>query len=105
MTASWYSPASPPWNIPGPSVVPYQQVTLTQKDIDRVMALVEEIGLPAMTDERDDTQMNNVADAATYVVTYFDEGGRAQVLGVRAGLGSRAREAPRLRQPRSWTPC
>jgi hypothetical protein len=57
---------------PGPLVIPYQQVSLSQEDVDRVIALIEEIGLPEMTDERDDSQMNNVADAATYVVSYFD---------------------------------
>jgi hypothetical protein len=60
---------------PGPLVVPYQQVSLSQEDVDRVLSLVQEIGLPEMTDERDDSQMNFVADAATYVVSYFDEDG------------------------------
>ena len=82
---------------PGPLVVPYQHVSLSQEDIDRVLALVEEIGLPAMTEERDDTQMNNVADAATYVVTYFDEDGEHKysvyALGLEAEQGSAATQA------------
>ena len=60
---------------PGPLVVPYQQVQLTEADVDRVLALINEIGLPEMTDERDDSQMAHVADAATYVITYWDEQG------------------------------
>ena len=82
---------------PGPLVVPYQQVTLSQEDVDRVLALVEEIGLPGMTDERDDTQMNFVADAATYVVTYFDEDGEHKysvyALGLETEPGSEATQA------------
>ena len=82
---------------PGPLVVPYQQVTLSQEDVDRVLALVEEIGLPAMTDERDDSQMNYVADAATYVVTYFDEDGEHKysvyALGLETEPGSEATQA------------
>jgi hypothetical protein len=60
---------------PGPLVVPYQQVQLTKADMDRVLGLVDEIGLPDMVDERDDTQAQYIADASTYVITYWDDAG------------------------------
>lgn len=82
---------------PGPLVVPYQQVSLSEEDVDRVLNLVEEIGLPEMTDERDETQINFVADAATYVVTYFDEAGEHKysvyALGMENEPGSEATQA------------
>ncbi len=78
---------------PGPMVVPYQSVTLTEEQVDQVLAQVEEIGLPGMLEEADDSQMSHIADASTYVVTYFDpEGEGAQVLGLRAGHRVRGRE-------------
>lgn len=60
---------------PGPLVVPYQQVTLSEDDVSRVREQIEAIGLPTMTDERDDSQASHVADAATYVITYYDDQG------------------------------
>jgi hypothetical protein len=60
---------------PGPLVVPYQQVQLIEADVDRVLALINEIGLPDMVDEKDDTQAAYIADASTYVITYWDEEG------------------------------
>ncbi len=60
---------------PGPLVVPYQQRQLSEADVDRVLALIEEIGLPEMVDETDDTQAAFVADAPTYVITYWDGAG------------------------------
>jgi hypothetical protein len=60
---------------PGPLVVPYQQVQLGEADVDRVLALINEIGLPEMIDERDDSQASFVADASTYGITYWDGDG------------------------------
>jgi len=61
---------------PGPLVVPYQQVQLSEPDMDRVLALINEMGLPDMVDERDDSRANFVADASTTVITYWDEEGQ-----------------------------
>jgi hypothetical protein len=60
---------------PGPMVVPYQQVQLSEADVDRVLALMNEMGLPDMVDEKDDSQAAFVADASTYVITYWDDEG------------------------------
>lgn len=60
---------------PGPLVVPYLQVQLNDGDVDRVLALITEMGLPDMVDEKDDSQASFVADAPTYVITYWDDEG------------------------------
>ncbi len=71
-----------------------------------MLAQIEEIGLPEMTDERDDTQMNNVADASTYVVTFFDAEGQEHKYSVYAlGLEAGSLGAMQPRPPPSWTPC
>ncbi|MEX2252207.1 MAG: hypothetical protein WD895_09070 [Acidimicrobiia bacterium] len=79
---------------PGPLVVPYQQVQLSEADVDRVLALINEMGLADMVDERDDSQTNFVADAPTYVITYWDEEGEHKYsvygLGIDSDSGNEA---------------
>ena len=60
---------------PGPLLPNYLVVTITDEQMTSVLELVEEIGLPDMVDERDDTNTHNVADATTEVVIYWDEAG------------------------------
>jgi len=79
---------------PGPMVVPYQQAQLSEADVDRVLALIDEMGLPDMVDEKDDTQAAHVADAATYVITYWDDAGQHKysiyALGIDSAAGNEA---------------
>lgn len=60
---------------PGPLVPDYRVTTLTDEDMDRVLAFVDEIGLPDFEERLDDTQASMVADATTEVITYWDENG------------------------------
>ena len=60
---------------PGPLVPPYMSRVMDAEEMDEVMALVEEIGLPDIDDETDDSAMSVVADAATEVVRYWDDSG------------------------------
>lgn len=60
---------------PGPLLPNYQVVTITDDQMASVLSLVQEIGLPDMADEKDDTNAQTVADATTEVVTYWDEAG------------------------------
>lgn len=60
---------------PGPLLPNYQVTRLTEERVDELLALIEEIGLPEMDSERDDSAMSNVADGTTEVVTFWDENG------------------------------
>lgn len=79
---------------PGPLVVPYQQVQLSDADVNRVLALINEMGLPDMVDERDDSHASFIADAPTYVITYWDDEGEHKysvyALGIDSGSGNEA---------------
>jgi hypothetical protein len=56
---------------PGPLVVPFQKVQLTQDQMARVMAAIDDAGLPGIRSE-DLRAADNVADAQDTVFTYFD---------------------------------
>jgi hypothetical protein len=62
---------------PGPILPNLQVAQLSNDEMAPVTALVDEIGLPDMTDERDDNldDAGNVADASDTVFTYFDDSG------------------------------
>ncbi|MGH8945381.1 MAG: hypothetical protein ACRDVL_04470 [Acidimicrobiia bacterium] len=60
---------------PGPLLPNYQVAQATDEQMRRVLTLVEEIGLPGIDFEIDDSAMNMVADASTEMVTYWDEAG------------------------------
>lgn len=60
---------------PGRLVPPYMVGTIDDAQMTEVMGLVEEIGLPDIVDETDDSSASRVADATTEVVTYWDEEG------------------------------
>jgi hypothetical protein len=69
---------------PGPLLPNYQVSQATDDQIRRALELVEEIGLPEIDYEIDDSAMNMVADASTEMVTYWDEEGREHTYGVYA---------------------
>jgi len=50
-------------------------VDIDDAEMRRVLDLVDEIGLPDMEDERDEENGQNVADATTEVVTFWDDTG------------------------------
>lgn len=60
---------------PGPLLPNYQVTQVTDEQIDELMTLIEEIGLPGMESGLDDSAAATVADATTEVVTYWDENG------------------------------
>lgn len=60
---------------PGPLVPPYMVAQLDDSQLNAVLAMVEDIGLPEITDETDDSALNFVADASTEVIRYWDENG------------------------------
>ena len=60
---------------PGPLLPNYLVVQLGDEDMSSILDLVEEIGLPAMTEAFDNSAATRVADAGTQVVTYWDENG------------------------------
>jgi hypothetical protein len=60
---------------PGPLLPNYQVAQATGEQMRRVLKLVEEIGLPGIDHEIDDSAMDMVADASTEMVTYWDDAG------------------------------
>lgn len=60
---------------PGRLVPPYMVATLDRNQMNALLAMVEDIGLPEITEERDDSNLNVVADANTDTIVYWDEAG------------------------------
>ena len=59
---------------PGRLVPPYMVAQLDQAELDEIERLLEEMGIAAIEDEHDDS-VQNVADATTEVIRYWDESG------------------------------
>ncbi len=60
---------------PGPLLPNYLVSQINEDQMNTVLELVDEIGLPEMEDQIDDTAARLVADATTEVVTYWDSEG------------------------------
>ena len=60
---------------PGRLVPPYMVASLDDNQMNAILAMIEDIGLPDIDDEIDDSAMNFVADASTEVITYWDDAG------------------------------
>jgi hypothetical protein len=60
---------------PGPMLPTMQQVNIGDAAIADVLAIVEEIGLPEITDEYNTEAITVVADATDAVAYYYDEAG------------------------------
>ena len=60
---------------PGPLLPNYLVNQINQDQMNTVLELVDEIGLPDMKDEVDDGAAQFIADASTEVVTYWDADG------------------------------
>jgi hypothetical protein len=57
---------------PGPLLPNYQISQIAESEFDRILDLVDEIGLPEMESEYDDSAASFVADATTEVITFWD---------------------------------
>lgn len=60
---------------PGRLVPPYTVAALDGNQMNAILALVDDIGLPEIDDERDDTNLDVVADAHTDTIVHWDEAG------------------------------
>lgn len=60
---------------PGALIPPYQVARLGGSQLHALLAMVEDIGLPDIEDEIDDSAIDFVADATTEVITYWDDNG------------------------------
>lgn len=60
---------------PAPLLPNFLVGSITEDQMNEVLDLVDEIGLPDFTDETDETNGQGVADATTEIVTYWDESG------------------------------
>lgn len=60
---------------PGPMLPSMQQVNIGDAAMAEVLAIVDEIGLPAMTDESNSEAAAFIADASEAVAYYYDENG------------------------------
>jgi len=71
---------------PGRLVPPYMVGTITDEQMTEVMELIEEIGLPEIDSEIDDSASGVVADATTEVVTYWDDAGEHRLAVYALGI-------------------
>lgn len=60
---------------PGPLVPPYMVAQLSGSQMTAVLAMVEDMGLPGIDEESDDSAINFVADATTEVIRFWDDNG------------------------------
>lgn len=72
---------------PGPLLPNYQMTRVTEQQMEEILTLVGEIGLPDMASELDDSAISSVADATTEVVSYWDEDGLHQYSVYALGIG------------------
>ncbi|MGH8873950.1 MAG: hypothetical protein ACRDVM_01685 [Acidimicrobiia bacterium] len=70
-----YFEGAVPMIFPGPMLPPVQQVTIGPEALAEVLQLVEDTGLPEITEERNDEAASLVADAPDTVVIYHDDAG------------------------------
>lgn len=71
---------------PGRLVPPYMVARLDGNQMNALLAMVEDIGLPEITEERDDANMDVVADASTETVVYRDGAGEHRLSVYALGL-------------------
>jgi hypothetical protein len=79
---------------PGP-LMPFYQVThLTDGEMRQMRDMIDRMGLPGMTDERDDSNADFVADATTETIIYRDRNGthRYSVYALGLADGDQRRE-------------
>lgn len=89
------SPGAVPAIFPGPLASPFFSSQVTPGELEQLQDMIEAIGLPEMTNEKDDDATSTVADATTAMVTYWDSEG-AHIYSVYAlGVFDAAKPATR----------
>jgi hypothetical protein len=80
---------------PGPLLPNVQVTEVTATQMDEILQLVEEMGLPEIDEFIDDSNAEMVADATTEFITYYDDNGTHRLgiyaLGITEGGGSTER--------------
>lgn len=71
---------------PGRMVPPTMVATLSESQVNALLAMVVDIGLPEIDDEVDNEAMEMVADASTEVITYWDETGEHRLAVYALGI-------------------
>lgn len=71
---------------PGRLVPPHIVAQLDGNQLNALLAIVEDIGLPEIDDETDDRAMDMVADATTEVITYWDADGEHRLAVYALGI-------------------
>ncbi|HSM45014.1 MAG TPA: hypothetical protein VK969_08360 [Acidimicrobiia bacterium] len=71
---------------PGRLVAPTMVATLSDSQLNALLAIVEDIGLSEIDDERDNEAMDMVADASTEVITYWDVTGEHRLAVYALGI-------------------
>jgi len=75
---------------PGRLVPPYLVTTLDDNQMAAVQAMVEDIGLPVIDDEVDDSAAAVIADATTEVIRYWDDAGEHRLAVYALGIDEEA---------------
>ena len=60
---------------PGPLVPPYLVAQLDDSQLNALLAMVDDMGLPEIDEESDDSAQNVVADASTETIRFWDQNG------------------------------
>jgi hypothetical protein len=71
---------------PGSLLPPYFVAQLDDNQVNAVLAMAEDIGLPDIDDETDDSSADFVADATTEVIRYWDEAGEHRLAVYALGI-------------------
>lgn len=71
---------------PGRLLPPYFVAELDDNQMNAVLAMVEDIGLPGIEDEIDDSAADFVADASTEVIRFWDEAGEHRLAVYALGI-------------------
>lgn len=71
---------------PGRLLPPYFVAQLDDNQMNAILAMVEDIGLPDIEDETDDSAADFVADASTEVIRYWDETGEHRLAVYALGI-------------------
>lgn len=78
------APAPVPAVYPGPIVMPLQSISLSEENLFALSEKIEEMGLPAIDREIDDSLADLVADATTVIATFVDGNGSEHIYGAYA---------------------
>ena len=80
---------------PGRLVPPYMVARLNDSQMNAVLAMVDDIGLPGIDDESDNDANQFVADAPTDVITFWDENGRHRLSVYALGIDTQEPQSDR----------